>query len=444
MNKIDNINWRVYSLVTVLLLLPILFSSNMTVHAVNQTVDTSVQPVINAPSSTGIIISNDAQLQAASTGGDGSQGDPYEIKDLEIDTTDIYALSISGTTSYFEILNCTLTGNYGIYLGNVPDSTAIIRNNTIKNCSDYGIRLYLSDYTLVEDNILINNHVGIYNYRSTNVNLTGNDMFGCGIDLNFNSVVDMETLTIASCTVNSKPVLYSVSENGQTITSEYGQIIIVNGTSIDVMDQTLTNTGLGLDVWYSEDIEITNCIFGGGNTGIQLLVVDIVVVTGCDFSSLYYGINPYGVNNILIFENNFEDNENGIYAEEATEMNIYMNNFNNNSAEGVSLDYCGDCMIYKNNFTDNGFVYGQQAYDSYPITGHENLWYNNVTNEGNWWSDYSGTGNYTIPGAPDDVFDLYPLNEPYYLIPEFSSNFWLILTTIMFSIIIITALRKRK
>ena len=444
MTKINNINWRVYSLVIILMLLPILFSSNMAVHAVSQTVDTSVQPVINTPSSTGVVISNDAQLQAASTGGDGSQGDPYEIKDLEIDTTDMYALVISGTTSYFEVLNCTLTGNYGLYIGNVPDSTAIIRNNTIKDCIYSGIHLYLSDYTLVEDNILINNNRGIYNYRSTNVNLTGNDLFGCGIDLNFNSVEDMKTLTIASCTVNSKPVMYSVSENGLTITSEYGQIIIVNGTNIDVMDQTLTNVGIGLDVWYSEDIEITNCNFGGGTTGIQLLASYTQVVTGCDFNNLDYGIDIMGTISILIFENNFEDCGDGILSSDATEIDIYKNNFNNNSEGGIYLSSCGDCKIYWNNFTDNGDASGHQAYDDNPSIGHENLWYNNVTNEGNWWNDYSGTGNYTIPGSPDDVFDLYPLNEPYHFIPEFSSNFWLILTSLIFSIVVITILRKRK
>ena len=71
MIKIHKINWRVYSLVIVLLLLPIIFSSNMTVYAENQIVDTSVQQVIKAPSSTGVVISNDAQLQGRWCGESG-------------------------------------------------------------------------------------------------------------------------------------------------------------------------------------------------------------------------------------------------------------------------------------------------------------------------------------------------------------------------------------
>jgi parallel beta-helix repeat protein len=295
---------------------------------------------------------------------------------------------------------------------------------------------------LVEDNILIDNTYGIYNYRSTNVNLTGNDLFECGIKLNFNSVVDMETLTIVNCTVNSKPVLYSKSENGLTITEKYGQIIIMNGTNIHVMNQTLTNVELGLDVWYSEDIEITNCSFRGYQ-GIQFLASNTLNVTGCEFKYVDYGIELSGNTDILIFDNNFDGGGYGVYASEVTKMNIYKNNFNNNYWEGVNLESCGDCIIYWNNFTGNGYVSGNQAYDSFPITDHENLWYNNVTNEGNYWSDYSGTGSYTIPGDPDNVYDLYPLSGPY-LIPEFSSNLWLILTSIIFSIAVITVLRKRK
>ncbi|GAI76776.1 unnamed protein product, partial [marine sediment metagenome] len=43
--------------------------------------------------------------------------------------------------------------------------------------------------------------------------------------------------------------------------------------------------------------------------------------------------------------------------------------------------------------------------------GASNTWYDTATLEGNYWSDWSKIGSYSIDGYTDSV-DLYPLNEP--------------------------------
>jgi len=39
------------------------------------------------------------------------------------------------------------------------------------------------------------------------------------------------------------------------------------------------------------------------------------------------------------------------------------------------------------------------------------LWYDSATLEGNFWSDWSGIGSYSIDGSASSE-DLYPLDEP--------------------------------
>jgi parallel beta-helix repeat protein len=99
-----------------------------------------------------IYIHNNAELQAlaiscSGSPGSGSPADPWIIRDLVINTTDTLGLRIDDTTEYFEILNCTVTASWGIYLDNLADSTARIRNNTVINCDSYGIYLYMANGT---------------------------------------------------------------------------------------------------------------------------------------------------------------------------------------------------------------------------------------------------------------------------------------------------------
>ena len=69
-------------------------------------------------------------------------------------------------------------------------------------------------------------------------------------------------------------------------------------------------------------------------------------------------------------------------------------------------------IIHHNIFINNGATV--QAYDE----GTDNIWYDIETNEGNYWSEWSGTGEYLIDGSSGSI-DPYPLGEAF--IPELYS-----------------------
>ena len=113
----------------------------VSLQADNQTPSANNESILDATITSTVYVHNDAELQALAVDGTGTPVDPWIIRVLVIDTTDILGLRIDDTTEHFEILNCTITAGWGIYLDNIADSTARIKNNTVINCNSYGIYL---------------------------------------------------------------------------------------------------------------------------------------------------------------------------------------------------------------------------------------------------------------------------------------------------------------
>ena len=149
-------------------------------------------------------------------------------------------------------------------------------------------------------------------------------------------------------------------------------------------------------------------------------------------------------NYTTIRNNNFENCWDGVFANYPYDLRIFENNFYNNSEAGVSLDSCNIGTIYRNNFTENGYDSGYQAYN---YAGTYVYFYDIINQIGNYWSDYDILDdNYTIAGNPE-LYDLYPLSEPIILIPEFNMSqlgFWGLIISIMTLFVVLNKTRKRK
>jgi hypothetical protein len=79
----------------------------------------------------------------------------------------------------------------------------------------------------------------------------------------------------------------------------------------------------------------------------------------------------------------------------------------NNSIYGLYIDSESDNnTVHHNSFIDNNLGGSSQAFDD----GTNNTWFDESTLEGNYYSDYSGVGNYSIDGNANSS-DTYPLTE---------------------------------
>ncbi|MFW9969349.1 MAG: NosD domain-containing protein [Candidatus Odinarchaeota archaeon] len=130
------------------------------------------------------------------------------------------------------------------------------------------------------------------------------------------------------------------------------------------------------------------------------------------------GIHFNYASHCLVQNNIVESNNNQGINIRYSSYNIIINNTIKNSPQhGIAL--VGNAnwnKIYHNVLIGNGYLetynvdgrlsgtINSQGFDE----GNNNLWYNNVINQGNCWSDYIGIGNYSIDG-PAGTEDIYPL-----------------------------------
>ncbi|MHA1198765.1 MAG: right-handed parallel beta-helix repeat-containing protein [Candidatus Heimdallarchaeaceae archaeon] len=137
-------------------------------------------------------------------------------------------------------------------------------------------------------------------------------------------------------------------------------------------------------------------------------------------SELNYGLHLDRAYYALVQGNTFYRYEGyGMEIQRTFNSEIKFNLFQENTVYGIYLVNSADNTIHHNTFQDNNLGGDSQAYsDSY--LGYNN-WYDPLVNEGNWWSDWDGTGSYFVFQEEDP----YPLSEPLVppIVPELSTRF---------------------
>jgi parallel beta-helix repeat protein len=213
----------------------------------------------------------------------------------------------------------------------------------------------------------------------------------------------------------------------------YG-LVTVNSNHSIIQNNTCNFNGLnGFTVSNSENTTILDntCNFNKGYGGINIQIARNIIVKNntCNYNTNRGLANSVNVYNITYSNNTCNGNRFGIdiyaalltleyntvldnmingirigafYALEGNNT-IHHNLIANNSQHGVILLGAHNFTVHHNAFIDNYVGHISQAYDG----GVNNIWYDELSMEGNYWSDWI-SGTYLIDGTAGS-FDLYPL-----------------------------------
>jgi parallel beta-helix repeat protein len=262
-----------------------------------------------------------------------------------------------------------ISDNLGAIFIDYSNNNTIVGNNISLNIQE-GIYMQGSDNNIIKENIIhSNNNNGIIIYSSDNSIISDNKFFNDGLLIQGSYLSN-----VSNNTVNGKPLIYLDNESNILIENETGQIILFNCNNISIINQSLSNTFVGIELWNTN-----NCLISSNTV-----------------SSNYGGLVLYYSKNNTILENIIFNNNNGVYEDDSNRDNLW----------------------YHNNFIDNN------QYDC----SYKSIWDNGYPSGGNYWDKYTGSDNYqgsnqNITG-PDGIGDTkyrrdnYPLIIPYGLITE--------------------------
>jgi parallel beta-helix repeat protein len=358
--------------------------------------------------------------------GAGTPGNPYRIEDLNITTSDTYGIYVTGTIMYFTIQNCYINaGDYGIYFTGVSDGVGNIDNNICEDNTIYGISLQDSlRMNITNNKCYYNGNAGIYTNYADYSRFINNTCKWNNIGIHLYDTYDSFVIN-NTCSENTFGIMFELIygtdvEDNTCNDQQYG-ITLTDVSFLEVKDNECKNISIeGIGVWNGEGLNIS------------LNYLDDV-----DDSALYIGNSL----NCLVTNNTILNSYRGIFVGDSDYTNFTYNLIKDNTNYGVYADLSSEYNIYHHNaFISNALGVGSaQAYD----VGNYSTWYDFSINEGNYWNEYIGPGNYVLDGDGEQFVDPYPLSESP-IVPEFSHNqisfFFLLLIIVIPSVIVI---RKR-
>ncbi|WP_292463816.1 NosD domain-containing protein [Methanolobus sp.] len=316
---------------------------------------------------------------------------PDHVFNITANNVTIHGFNITGASEYSGIYvqsvsNCNISENhlvnnsFGIYTSSSTDST--LTNNTL-NSNEYGIFLYDSTDNTLIDNIMTSNdyNFGVY----------GTSMEHFIHDINPGNLV------------NEKSLYYLIDQANMQVSSDAGQVYVVNSTNVTVKDITVSSCLDGVTFAYTNNSKIENVTASECEYGFYLFKSDLNILNNISSNNNDYGIiidesNNNTLSDSIVNSSTFEgiylytssyyntvtnnivsNNEwDGIALYSSSEHNIISNNtINSNGCDGIYLDHSGNNTLEDNVITDNPES-GIDLYNSHDNAISSNIVSNNT------------------------------------------------------------------
>jgi len=333
--------------------------------------------------------------------------------------------------------NCIVANNTCLENQDGMKIHSVNANITNNKCSynDFGMTLYGSYGYLFGNNFDSNSDIGLKLFLISSIIIRNNTFQNCGLYFGAqDDSIQHSTLTIENNWVNNKKLGYYYGESNLILDKfEFEQLILVNCIDSQITNQSFSQVPFGLAIRDCNNVTVTNIScssFDDGafacynSTNLHILNNTItnnhygISLSSCSFVTLHnntcvdnqHGFSIYSCTNITLTNNTISENYKGISLDSSQNCSIVFNLFKENSDYAIDDDSdIGVNYIYYNDFIDNNPGGSSQAYDYHTA----NIWYKTTSNEGNYWSDWIGTGPYYIDGSANAV-DPYPLSDPIY------------------------------
>ncbi|MHA2135466.1 MAG: right-handed parallel beta-helix repeat-containing protein [Candidatus Thorarchaeota archaeon] len=326
------------------------------------------------------------------------------------------------------LVNGSFSGVYiGILVGFCFNCT--VKQNILTATED-GILVQFSEHVTVKNNFLSRiNRFSIYLSKSSRCNVEGNQILQSSYGYNavgLRSSVD--------CRISSNDI--EDTEMGFFVWGSTDSVLVNNSVS--------RCTDVAVFFYHSYNCSLVNSTVYDNYGAVHILGSDYITVSDCNiFGNTRGGISVYH-GDFLSFRNNeiHHNKRSGIAIGLSTNSTIFNNSVYNNERDGILLGNCLGLEMRRNRIANNSYsgvvlrtsseclltnnsIYGNLAYGvniNQTCTRIRVFWnrigWNNITNAiddgedtmwddgwslGNSWSDYNGTGVYTVPGTAGAV-----------------------------------------
>jgi len=207
----------------------------------------------------------------------------------------------------------------------------------------------------------------------------------------------------------------SFSFDTSTAQQHYGAGVSLREVSNGrIINCSFTHFSYGIFTDTVSNMTIANCSFKYSSQGIYFWKSREGQISNNTFLHCLGGLQFERVGNSTVTNNTFLFNSGGILIYSSSDCNLTSNLIAYNRVIGVVLgDECHLVRIF-----GNKIAFNQNEWDSEELNAHDdgydNLWDDNVY-IGNEWGDYSGSGNYTIPGLAGSIDRFPSLTDLVYL-----------------------------
>ena len=329
----------------------------------------------------GLNIGSNANLAAWSSGGTGTETDPYILEDYRflpgyLAGQHIYCLRIIGTTAHFVIRDCLADGVswdsyeaiqlWGVHNGRIE--------NTIIREGKHGIYLRDSSNIVIYDNDIFNHRQSAIRVFQSSVNITGNTISaftynGIWLEKCNNATVHKNVI---SCNDGN-----GVFADGRSST---GYPVVGNSRYHDISYNNISGTENAImlygQAYWTDYITVShNRIIDNTASGISLYggfadhntIAHNIVENNTGSYGIYLGT---GVDYCDVFDNTLRKNTGyGIYVNDQCHWNeFYDNTIDNSSMDGFILDStCANNDVFHNLIMDNmgnGIVITDPSYNN--------------------------------------------------------------------------------